>query len=187
MRLGLSGAAGRFGVTPDLATFGKAIGSGYPIAAVAGSADIVDVVTRGAVHSGTFNGNALAAAALQATLDVLSDPVAYRQIDETAATLVDGFRAAAADAGHVMAVHSLGASVFVAAGVESYTGPADYSHVDWRYWNQQLAPAMLARGIFQMPGGKFFLSTEHGPQEARKTVDAFASAISELEPPRRKQ
>ncbi|GAA2882338.1 hypothetical protein GCM10020220_085790 [Nonomuraea rubra] len=74
LRLGLSGAAGRFGVTPDLATYGKAIGSGMAVAAVAGRGEVIDLVLQGAVHSGTFNGNPLAMTVLTATLDVLSQP-----------------------------------------------------------------------------------------------------------------
>ena len=51
-RVALGGAQQRYGVVPDLAVFAKAIASGFPLAAVAGRADIMEGVTKGAVHGG---------------------------------------------------------------------------------------------------------------------------------------
>jgi glutamate-1-semialdehyde 2,1-aminomutase len=184
LRLGLSGAAGRFGVTPDLATYGKAIGSGFAVSAVAGRGDVVDLVMRGAVHSGTFNGNPLAMSAVTATLDTLSRPGVYDRIEETGAALVDGVRAAAAAAGHEVATHSLGATAMIAPGLTRLSGPEDYVQADWQYWNDLVVPALLERGVYLLPGGRLFLSTEHGPAETGETVAAFAAAFQALPAPR---
>ena len=73
-RLGAGGAQGRFGVTPDLATFAKAIAAGFPVAAIAGRADIMELCTRGVVHGGTYNGQAVTMAACVATLQRLRRP-----------------------------------------------------------------------------------------------------------------
>lgn len=65
------------GVTPDLTTFGKAMGNGFPVAGLAGSAEIMTnfTPTGGAVMlAGTFNGNASSMAAAIATITVLKDP-----------------------------------------------------------------------------------------------------------------
>src|ERR1019366_10710050 len=78
---GFRGAPGgvqqRLGVTPDLATFAKAIANGFPVAAVAGRADLLDLVTQGVVHGGTYNGQAVAMAATVATLRRLRDPKTF--------------------------------------------------------------------------------------------------------------
>jgi glutamate-1-semialdehyde 2,1-aminomutase len=184
LRLGLSGAAGRFGVTPDLATYGKAIGSGFAVSAVAGRGDVVDLVTRGAIHGGTFNGNPLSMAALLATLDTLSGPGVYDRIDEAGQVLTDGVRAAAAAAGHVVATHSLGATTIMAPGLTAITGPDDYVGADWQHWNEVVVPAMLARGVYLLPGGRLFLSTEHGRAEVAETVAAFTAVFNEIPAPR---
>src|SRR5690606_21571923 len=60
-RLGRSGAQGRFGVTPDLTVFAKAIANGFPVAAIAGKAELIDLfVTGGVLHGGTFNAQPVA-------------------------------------------------------------------------------------------------------------------------------
>jgi glutamate-1-semialdehyde 2,1-aminomutase len=69
-RIGLSGAQGYYGVTPDLASFGKAIANGLPLAAIAGRADIMAKMDDVFI-SGTFGGEALSLAAAAATIDKL--------------------------------------------------------------------------------------------------------------------
>lgn len=183
LRLGLAGAVGRFGVQPDLAVYGKAVGSGHAVSAVAGRGDIVDRVASGAVHSGTFNGNPLATAAVAATLEVLGEPQVYPAIERTARALVDGLGKAAVDAGHTVAVHALGATVLLAPGLTAVAGPDDFLRADWDWWSTRLAPEMLARGIYLLPGGRLFLSTEHGPAETAETVAAFAASLAVVPPP----
>ena len=92
-RLGPGGAQGRFGVTPDLAVFAKAIASGFPVAAVAGRADIMELFTQGVVHGGTYNGQAVAMAACVATLERLRQPGTYERIEAQGRRLMEGTRA----------------------------------------------------------------------------------------------
>ena len=74
-RVGLHGAQGELGITPDLTTLGKAIAGGtVPVSAVAGKRDIMRLYeNRSVVHGGTFNGYALGLAAVKATLSILSE------------------------------------------------------------------------------------------------------------------
>lgn len=74
MRLGVGGAQARYGVTPDLATFGKAIaGGGVPVSAVVGRRDIMGLLeNKRVIHAGTYNGYPLGAAAVRATFQILS-------------------------------------------------------------------------------------------------------------------
>lgn len=83
VRLGLGGAQQLLGVTPHLATFGKALGGGsMPISAIVGSSDIMNLYTRGKViHAGTFNGYPLGLAAIKATFSLIEqDPDCYDRI-----------------------------------------------------------------------------------------------------------
>jgi glutamate-1-semialdehyde 2,1-aminomutase len=185
LRLGTAGAAGLFGVTPDLATFGKAIGGGFPISAVAGRGDLVDLVVRGAVHSGTFNGNPLATTAVSTVLDVLTGDDAYPSLERTAELLVDGLRDAVKTSGYPISIHHLGATVMVGPGLTEITGPDDFLAGDWAWWTSRFAPAMLSRGIYLLPGGRLFLSVAHGPAEVGETVAAFAGSLAEVPAPTR--
>ena len=73
-RAGPGGAQALLGVTPDLATFAKALANGYPIGAVAGRRDLLSRIGGGpVVHPGTYNGNALSTAAAAATLRELQE------------------------------------------------------------------------------------------------------------------
>ncbi|MBA2708784.1 MAG: aminotransferase class III-fold pyridoxal phosphate-dependent enzyme [Gemmatimonadaceae bacterium] len=92
--LGLGGAQRLFGVTPDLATFGKAMGNGYPISCVAGRRDIMQIF-EDVFMSFTFAGDASAMAASHVVLDILEEGEAYRRMDSAALALADGIRVAA--------------------------------------------------------------------------------------------
>ncbi|MGO4319868.1 aminotransferase class III-fold pyridoxal phosphate-dependent enzyme, partial [Agrobacterium sp. MCAB5] len=85
-RHALGGYQSIVGITPDLATFGKAATSGYPIGLVAGSRDIMERVGRtgdGAVFmGGTFNGTPSSLAAVKATIQELSKPGVYDRLFE---------------------------------------------------------------------------------------------------------
>lgn len=74
IRMGLGGAQGYYGVTPDLATLGKAIaGGGVPVSALVGKNEIMKLLAdKKVVHAGTFNGYPLGTAAIKSTLDIMS-------------------------------------------------------------------------------------------------------------------
>lgn len=73
-RVGLGGAQEQLGVTPDLATYGKAIANGLPLSVVAGRADVLGQISdRKVMHAGTFNSNPLVMAGAYAALKTLSD------------------------------------------------------------------------------------------------------------------
>src|ERR1035437_4966042 len=72
-RMARGGAAEYFGIKPDLATFAKAIGNGYPAAAFARSREVMSMLPDKVSHGGTYAGNRVAAAAAVATLSILKD------------------------------------------------------------------------------------------------------------------
>jgi len=95
---GLGGAQKKFGVTPDLACFGKAMGNGFPIACVVGRADVMKVF-EDIFFSFTFGGEVSSMAAATAVLDVLETTDALARMDANGRVLQDGLNTIAKDAG----------------------------------------------------------------------------------------
>lgn len=98
VRIGLGGAQELLGVTPHLATFGKALAGGaMPVSAIAGRRDIMSLYARGKViHAGTFNGYPLGLAAVKATFELVeNDPGCYERMGHVTAQISDAFVRAA--------------------------------------------------------------------------------------------
>lgn len=99
-RLAPGSAAGILGVTPDLATYAKAMGSGWPVSAVAGAARWFDGVESDQVRlSGTYNGNSAAMAAVVATIDLTRDGSIHRAVDRYGCDLIGQLVSTAAEQG----------------------------------------------------------------------------------------
>ena len=98
-RVGPGGAQQRYGVTPDLATFAKSLGNGYPVACFAGKREIMELIGPSKVaHGGTYSGNPVSLAAASATLDVLREGSVYRDLEGYGKGLMQGLRDEAQDA-----------------------------------------------------------------------------------------
>jgi glutamate-1-semialdehyde 2,1-aminomutase len=94
-RVGLSGAQGELGVTPDLATFGKAMGGGIPMGAVAGRKELLDLLLeRRVIGAGTFNGYPLGIAASLAAVRIFEkdNGAFYSKIDKLQNRLTEGLK-----------------------------------------------------------------------------------------------
>ncbi len=90
-RVGPGGAQERFGVTPDLATFAKSMGNGYPVACFAGSTEIMNIIGPSkVVHGGTYSGNPVSLAAVDATLDILRGTAVYDRLESFGRRLMRG-------------------------------------------------------------------------------------------------
>lgn len=109
-RAGLGGAQDMLGVTPHLATFGKALGGGsMPVSAIAGHRDIMDLYRTGKViHAGTFNGYPLGLAAVKATIELLmNDTDCYMRMGTHMTAIANSLIGAANDLGMPMIVQGL--------------------------------------------------------------------------------
>jgi glutamate-1-semialdehyde 2,1-aminomutase len=162
-RVGVGGAQERFGITPDLSIFGKVVGGGLPLAAVGGSAALMDhLAPLGPVYqAGTLSGNPLATAAGLAALAQL-DQGAYDELERKAARLTTGLRAAMADAGvpaSVTQAATLAGWFFGATPVTNYEQAQQADHERYaRFFH-----GMLDRGVYFAPSGyeTTFVSLAH--------------------------
>jgi glutamate-1-semialdehyde 2,1-aminomutase len=182
-RLGPGGAQGRFGVTPDLAVLAKALASGFPVSALVGRERLMARLgPGGAMHAGTYNGQALGMAAAVATLECLADPATYRRIEVAGARLMAGLTTILSEAGVVHRVQGWPAVFNVALGTaDPIADYRDSLRAD-RALYRRLALAMLERGVRILERGTWFLSTAHDDALIDETLDAFRGAVGEIAP-----
>ena len=171
-RLGPSGAQGHYGITPDLSMFGKVAGGGMPLAALGGTAEIMDhLAPVGPVYqAGTLSGNPLATAAGLAVLNELTQ-TSYDELETKATRFADGLTKALPDA-QVTRVGTLTGLFFADSPVTNYEQAQKADHA--RY--AQLFHHLLSAGHFLAPSGyeTLFVSLAH-------TDDLLDSTISAVE------
>ena len=181
-RVALGGAQARYGVTPDLSTFGKIIGGGMPVGAYGGRADLMrQIAPSGPIYqAGTLSGNPVAMAAGLAMLALVSAPGFHDALEARTNTLCDGLEAAARDAGVPFATTRVGGMFglfFTDRHVETF---ADATACDIAAF-RRFFHGMLRRGVYLAPSAyeAGFLSSAHGDAEIAHTLEAAREAFRE--------
>jgi glutamate-1-semialdehyde-2,1-aminomutase len=167
-RLALGGAQERFGVTPDLACFGKAMANGFPLSAVVGRREIMEVFDE-IFFSFTFGGEALSLAAARATIAKLREKNVIEHLWRQGAALQNGYNALAREYGLGGRTQCIGfppRTVLVfkdAAGVDSLALKSLYQQ------------EMIKRGV--LTSGGFNLCYAHLDEDVRRTLEACRDAL----------
>ena len=180
-RLGLSGAQGYFGVTPDLAVFGKAMASGYPISVLAGRREFMNLISEGRViHAGTMNaGNPSVAAAL-ATLDVLEREPISQRLFALGARLMEGLRRASRASDHSVLVQGMGPMFHFgftnAEKVTDYRGVFSYDKPKYAAFVR----GMQERGVRLIGRGLWYVSAAHTEEEVDFAIDRAYDTLHEM-------
>lgn len=181
-RLSSGGAQKRFGVTPDLATFGKAIANGFPVAALAGRADLMDLFVTGRVmHGGTYNAHPINMAATVATLRELAAGHVYDVIEQRGRRLMSGISSILERAGLPHRVQGFPGIFHVAFGatkpLETYR---ETFNVD-RSRYVRFTTALVERGVRALERGAWFLSSQHDDAVILRTLETIESAAECVE------
>jgi glutamate-1-semialdehyde 2,1-aminomutase len=182
-RLGPAGASGLFNVRPDLWCFGKVIGGGLPLAAVAGGRDLLGLLApEGPVYqAGTLSGNPLAAAAGVAVLESL-DPGSYAELERKVGRLAKGLEEAVGSRGLPVRVPRVATLLSVFFSESDVT---DYAHARESVASGAYARffrAMLRRGVALPPSGLevMFTSLAHTDADIDATIEAADEAAYEM-------
>lgn len=180
-RLAPGGAAERFGMVPDLAVYGKAMAGGWPVAAVAGRADLMRLFGDGTVnHSGTFNANVMAMAATLATLRFLKEESPYERIERVGRRLMDGLSDLARQASVPLRLQGLPVAFHASVGpdvpVWDYRGLEALDAERYR----RLATRLVEEGVWASGRGIWYLSAAHGEREVEVTLERVGSALAAL-------
>jgi len=180
-RVGPAGAAGLYGIRPDLVTLGKIIGGGLPVGAFGGRRDVMQKLAPiGPVYqAGTLSGNPLAMAAGLATLRLLDDAPLYARLEAATAALLMGLRQAAAAAGIPFLTTQVGSmfGLYFTERREIRTF-ADVMASDGERF-KHFFHAMLDRGVYLAPSAyeAGFVSSLHGEPEIAATIAAAREAF----------
>jgi glutamate-1-semialdehyde 2,1-aminomutase len=188
-RIAWGGAQERYGVVPDLATYGKAMSGGFPMAAIAGRSELMAYLDarrmpreRLVWASGTLNGNPISASAGLAALQVLERPGVYEHLHHIGGRLR-------------REITAIGARYGFAAqtpGEDAVFGVRFTSRQDLRSWadlltadkdlGQQWAIELIKRGILVNPNEKFYISIAHTDADVDRTLEAVEAAFKAMQP-----
>ena len=179
-RLDRSGAQARFGVTPDLSIFAKAMANGFPVAAIVGRADLLDMFVKGGVlHGGTFNAQPVTMAAMLAVQQALT-PGGYEAASRRGVRLREGIRGILEDAGVKAQVTGFELMFHVGFGLDA---PArnyrDLLRSDKALY-VKFCHALLKRGVRALERGAWFVSFEHSDDVIDTTLEAVRGAAKEI-------
>jgi glutamate-1-semialdehyde 2,1-aminomutase len=183
-RLARGGAQALFGLRPDLTTFGKIIGGGFPVGAFGGRRDIMALLDTSSSparipHAGTFNGNPVTTAAGIATLEQLTES-AFTWLNGTGDRVRQRLQDLGAKYGVPMQITGIGSMFkihFSALPVRDYRSGRRASHGI----HEALFMFGLNHGVFLSSGGRCCLSTAMGDAEVEKylaTVEEFLVVLT---------
>jgi glutamate-1-semialdehyde 2,1-aminomutase len=187
-RLAWGGAQERYGVMPDLATFGKTISGGYPMAAICGRADVMDVMNgwrpaddpKRIIASGTFNAYPIGAAAGMATLDVLEQPGTYERLFEMGDRITREITSMGQELSIPLLVGGEGPVLQILFTTD--TEIVDYMTM-FRADKQKAytyGVEMIKRGCFVTPYEKIYLSLVHSDEDIDRLLEASREVLRDV-------
>jgi glutamate-1-semialdehyde 2,1-aminomutase len=186
-RIAWGGAQERYGVVPDLATYGKAMAGGFPMACIVGKEEVMGVfdgrrVPRSELTwaSGTLNGNPISASAGLAALEVLSGAGIYEQLHHVGGRLRVGLEEIGRRRG--VPLRALGEDAVF--GVRFLENPDPQNWIDLQAHDRDLGlrwgVECLKRGLLVNPNEKFYISIVHTDADIDQTLEICDAAFGAL-------
>lgn len=179
-RIAAGGAHEHFGVTPDIGTYAKAMGNGFPVAAIATRGELVEGWRKGGIgQAGTYSGNGVAAAAADATVTRLLTGEPLARVEKVGRSLMEGIERILADKGVTGKVtgHPSMFSIYLGEGEPKEfrdTGGHDsalYEDICFR---------MIERGVMPCPDAlePWFVCAAHTDEDVAETLQVFEEALT---------
>lgn len=186
-RLDIGGAQRIFGVKPDMATFSKSLGNGYPVAAIVGKREIMENVgPQKVVHGGTFASNPIALTAADATLDELNKPRIWAHFRGYGKQLVKGLADIFTDARVPFLIQGAPTMFqLLFTRLHAVWEYRDLEHCDMKLY-AQLHYELLRRGVMIDEDNEepIFTCYSHTKEDLQHTLEAFKDALPAARVPR---
>ncbi len=179
-RVALGGAQELLGVTPDITCLGKALSGGFPVSAIGGRADIMELIADKRVfHAGTYNSNPVSLAAIPVVIDELSQPGVYDRM----ASLSLRLRTGIAELVEPVGGYVQGTSTMF--GVAFGHGPGDHMRARWHDDFERvfdIKRELRLRGVWTKPTPRdiWYVSTAHSDEDVEFTLQAAREAVAAL-------
>ncbi|MFZ5878281.1 MAG: guanitoxin biosynthesis PLP-dependent transaminase GntE [Chloroflexota bacterium] len=179
-RIANGGAQEFYGIQPDLATYAKALGNGYPVAAIGGKAEIMSIIGRGVSQGGTYTNNKPGVAAAFATLSLLREQPILKTIAERGTRLMDGLRDIFAENDIPFVMSGYPAMFSFALGLDSVSCQRDWS-VSEQDLYLGLVEKAIERGVMPDHDARepWFLCYSHSDADIDETLSVYADIVKE--------
>ncbi|MEH6682040.1 MAG: aspartate aminotransferase family protein [Sediminicola sp.] len=180
-RTDLGGAQKYFGITPDLSIFAKAMASGYPISAIVGKREWMQLLAEGTViHAGTMNSACPLVAAALGTLEILEEKGTHTRMFALGRRLMDGLAKVAVETGQNLLVQGLGPMFHTGFAstpkVVDFRGMSAYEQPKSKMFIQGLQQ----RGIRVIGRGLWYISAVHEEEHIDRAIAMAKDTLMEL-------
>ena len=177
-RFANGGAQEYYNVLPDMATYAKAMGNGYPIAAFGGKKEIMGEIGYGVGHGGTYTNNKAGVVAGYTTLSLLQDFPIIETINKRGERLMKGLEEIFIDNSIPAAFSGLPSMFSFAVGIEKPTSQREWNESDKKYY-LRLVDAAIERGVMPDHDARepWFLSYSHSDADIDETLNVFADVV----------
>ena len=180
-RIATGGAHEHFGVAPDIGTYAKAMGNGFPVAAIATRGEFAEGWRKGGIaQAGTYSGNGIAVAAANATISRLLTGEPLARVEKVGRSLMEGIERILADRGVTGKVvgHPAMFSVYIGEG-----DPQDFratgGHDSELY--DDVCFRMIRKGVMPCPDAlePWFICAAHTDEDVAETLQVFEESLAE--------
>jgi glutamate-1-semialdehyde 2,1-aminomutase len=180
-RIANGGAQEYYNLIPDMATYAKAMGNGFPIAAFGGRKEIMDIIGHGVAQGGTFNNNKAGVAAAYATLKLLREKPILDTISKRGQRLIDGLKVIFNETGMPYCINGYPAMFSFSIGKNKVTNQRDWYETDKDLYIQ-IIEAAIDRGVMpdHDPREPWFLCYSHTEADIDETLNVMADVIKEV-------
>jgi len=180
-RIARGGAQEYYNIQPDMATYAKALGNGYPVAAFGGKEEIMSIIGKGVAQGGTYNNNKPGIAAAYATLKLLKEKPILESIDKKGKRLMQGLKDIFTEAGIQASVHGYPAMLSFAVGTEKVTNQRDWQESERDYYLRLIEYA-IERGVMpdHDPREPWFLCYSHTDADIDESLTVMNEAVKKV-------
>jgi glutamate-1-semialdehyde 2,1-aminomutase len=180
-RIANGGAQEYYRLKPDLVTYAKALGNGYPIAAFGGKVEIMSIIGHGVAQGGTYTNNKPGVAGAYATLSLLKSKPILKTIEQRGQRLMDGLQEIFEE-NNIPAVFTGYPSMFsFSLNVDKVTNQREWAKSDHDLY-LRLADKAIERGVMPDHDARepWFLCYEHSDEDIDRTLSVYAEVVKEV-------